>query len=245
MASRIEDYAMVGDGETAALIGRDGSLDWLCWPRFDSAACFAALLGGPEHGRWQLRPRTEARRVIRRYRRDTLVLETDIETEEGKVTLIDFMPPRGSASDLVRIVRGVQGRVSMCTEIIIRFDYGAVVPWVTQAHGSQTELCAIAGPDMLMLRTAVPLHGEEARTVGDFHVAAGETVAFVLTYTASHLPPPAAIDVEAAVRDTLEFCLDGTGRRHVGNVWTTSALHALEGHGVGSVGSCDQGRGEA
>src|SRR5215218_8818040 len=127
---RIEDYALIGDCETGALIGRDGSIDWLCWPRFDSGACFAALLGGPEHGRWRIAPRGEVRSRTRRYRGDSLVLETDIETADGAVRLIDFMPPRGEAPDVVRIVEGIRGRVELRTELVIRFDYGRVVPWV-------------------------------------------------------------------------------------------------------------------
>src|SRR5579863_7685257 len=159
MPSRIEDYALVGDCETCALVARDGSVDWLCWPRFDSGACFAALLGGPENGRWLVAPRAERVTVSRRYRGDTLILETELETHEGAVTLVDFMPPRGKASDLVRLVVGKHGKVAMRTELIIRFDYGSLVPWVTRRkHGT---LCAISGPDMAVLRTSVPLRGQE------------------------------------------------------------------------------------
>src|SRR5262245_25387046 len=130
MAGRIEDYAMVGDCETAALIGRDGSVDWLCWPRFDSDACFAALLGTEEHGRWLLAAHDPNARVTRRYRPDTLILETRFETQSGSVLIVDFMPPRGVASDLVRIVFGERGSVKMRTELVIRFGYGSSVPWV-------------------------------------------------------------------------------------------------------------------
>src|SRR4051794_1134453 len=131
---RIEDYALIGDCETAALVGRDGSIDWLCWPRFDSAACFAALLGEPEHGRWLLAPADPGARSTRRYRGDTLILETDFETADGAgaVTVIDLMPPRGRASDLIRIVVGRRGRVAMRTELVLRFDYGSIVPWVSR-----------------------------------------------------------------------------------------------------------------
>ena len=132
MAARIEDYAIIGDCETAALVSRDGSIDWLCWPRFDSGACFAALLGGREHGRWQIAPCADNARVTRRYREHTLILETDYETAEGAVTIIDFMPLRGHASDLARIVVGRRGRVEMRMELILRFYYGAIVPWVTR-----------------------------------------------------------------------------------------------------------------
>jgi GH15 family glucan-1,4-alpha-glucosidase len=148
---RIEDYALVGDCETAALVGRDGSIDWLCWPRFDSDACFAALLGGPEHGRWLIAPTEPPARITRRYRQDTLILETDLETTDGEVTLVDFMPLRGHASDMIRIVVGRRGRVEMRTELVIRFDYGSAVPWVTRVDDET--LRAIAGPDMVVLRT--------------------------------------------------------------------------------------------
>jgi hypothetical protein len=162
LASRIEEYALLGDTQTAALVARDGSIDWLCWPRFDSPACFAALLGRPEHGRWLLAPSGEILRTTRRYRGDTLILETDLETRDGAVTLIDFMPPRGSASDLVRIVVGRRGRVQMHTQLIIRFDYGIAIPWVSRREDGA--LHAVAGPDALVLRTPAPLRGEDLRT---------------------------------------------------------------------------------
>jgi GH15 family glucan-1,4-alpha-glucosidase len=200
VAGRIEDYALIGDCETAALVGRDGSIDWLCWPRFDSDACFAALLGTPEHGRWLVAPCAEPRRITRRYRPNTLILETRFETAEGVVTLVDFMPPRSHVSDVVRIVVGEQGRVPMRTELEIRFGYGATVPWVSRL-GDGT-LRAIAGPDMLLLHTAVPLHGEDLRTVGEWEIEAGERAPFVLVYGPSHLPPPRPIDAEAALAQT-------------------------------------------
>ncbi|WP_207483460.1 glycoside hydrolase family 15 protein [Arenibaculum pallidiluteum] len=202
MPLRIEDYALLGDCETAALVGRDGSIDWLCWPRFDSGACFAALLGGPEHGRWLLAPADPSARVSRRYHDDTLILETRFETAEGAVLIQDFMPVRGRNSDLVRIVRGVQGRVTMHTEITLRFDYGLTVPWVT--HEGE-DLVAIAGPNRVTLRTPVRLQGWDLRTVGTFEVAAGQSVPFVLTYGASHGPPPAPVDPEAALAETRTF----------------------------------------
>jgi GH15 family glucan-1,4-alpha-glucosidase len=158
--SRIEDYALVGDCETAALIGRDGSADWLCWPRFDSDACFAALLGGTEHGRWLLAPSDSAAFATqRRYRGDTLILETQFETTDGAVLLVDFMPPRSGHSNLVRIVAGKRGRATMCTEMAVRFGYGATVPWVHRQEDGT--LRAIAGPDQVVLRTPVPLHGKD------------------------------------------------------------------------------------
>jgi GH15 family glucan-1,4-alpha-glucosidase len=215
MPARIEDYGLIGDCETAALVARDGSIDWLCWPRFDSGACFAALLGTPEHGRWLIAPAEEGARITRRYVEDTLVLETVFATEEGEVALIDFMPPRGQASDVVRIVEGRRGRVAMHAELIIRFDFGSLVPWMTKAGAGTWR--AIAGPDMVVLRTPVALHGQNLKTVGDFSVGEGERVPFVLTYQPSHLPLPDPIDPEAALEDTCAFwhewssCCSGNG----------------------------------
>src|SRR5919112_546849 len=154
MPSRIEDYALIGDCQTAALVARDGSIDWLCFSRFDSGACFAALLGTPENGRWLLAPAGGVRKVERRYRDGTLVLETDYETDDGAVTVVDFMPLRGETPDLVRVVVGRRGRVAMRMELVIRFDYGSIVPWV-QKDGRG--ISAIAGPDMLHLRTDVKM----------------------------------------------------------------------------------------
>src|SRR5687767_13745769 len=166
MPLRIEDYALIGDCQTAALVGRDGSIDWLCLPRFDSASCFAALLGTPDHGRWLLAPVGEPRAVRRRYRDGTLVLETDFETDDGAVTVVDFMPPRTGDPDLVRIVVGTRGHVRMRTELVVRFDYGWVVPWVRKLKGERC-IRATAGPDTLYLRTRVPLHGENMHTVAE------------------------------------------------------------------------------
>src|SRR5437762_3434115 len=164
MAGRVEDYGLIGDCETAALVGRDGSIDWLCWPRFDSDACFAALLGGPEHGRWIIAPVTDARRT-RRYRDRTLILETSFETPDGAATLIDFMPPRGNNSDIVRIVRGDRGRVRFRMQLVLRFEYGCVVPWVTRLDDGVWR--AVAGPDMVTLRTPVELGGRDLTTVAE------------------------------------------------------------------------------
>jgi GH15 family glucan-1,4-alpha-glucosidase len=180
MSIPLEDYALIGDCETAALVSRAGSIDWLCWPRFDSGACFAALLGGPEHGRWSIEAADSDARVSRRYRDSTLILETRVETTDGAVTVIDFMPPRGRNSDIVRLVRGDRGRVRMRTELILRFDYGRTIPWVTRlADGA---FRAIAGPDMVTLHTPVPLGGQNLTTGGEFDVPAGATVPFVLTH---------------------------------------------------------------
>ena len=181
---------MIGDCETAALVGRDGSIDWICWPAFDSEACFAALLGNENHGRWRIAPSADAK-VSRRYRGHTLILETTFETADGAVTIVDFMPPRGTASDIVRLVRGERGRVPMHMELILRFGFGADIPWVRRTVDN--EILAIAGPEMTVLRTPIRTHGENMTTVADFEVAAGETVPFVLTYGPSHLDMPAPI----------------------------------------------------
>ncbi|MDX6511236.1 MAG: hypothetical protein QOE36_740 [Gaiellaceae bacterium] len=207
----IEDYALIGDLQTAALVDRGGSIDWLCFPRFDSAACFAALLGTPEHGRWLLAPEA-GERSTRRYLHDTLVLETEWETDEGVVRVLDFMPPRGEAPDVVRIVEGVTGRVRMRSELVIRFDYGKVVPWVRQVdHGR----VAIAGPDALCFRTPARTRGEDMRTLSDFVVDEGERVPFVLTWYPSHREVPAAIDAEQALADTENFWREWSSKQTV------------------------------
>ncbi|MGA7327377.1 MAG: glycoside hydrolase family 15 protein [Rhodomicrobium sp.] len=203
MALQIEDYAIIGDCKTAALVSRDGSIDWLCWPRFDSAACFAALLGTPEHGRWLIAAADPSARVARRYRDDTLILETDFETSSGAVTVIDFMPLRDGSHDLVRIVIGRRGRLSMRCEFVLRFDYGSMVPWVTRLEDGALQ--AIAGPDMSVLRTPIGLTGEDLKTVGDFVVAQGDTIPFVLSYGLSHRALPEPIDPIAALSDTEVF----------------------------------------
>jgi len=172
--ARIEDYALIGDLQTAALVSRCGSVDWLCFPRFDSGACFAALLGGEENGRWVIEPAGPFQSVRRRYRDDTLVLETDWETTDGAVRVIDFMPPRESAPDIVRIVEGISGRVEMRTELVIRFDYGSIVPWVRRMDGNAR--IAVGGPDALCLRTPIDVRGEDLRTLGEFTVE--EAIAF-------------------------------------------------------------------
>jgi GH15 family glucan-1,4-alpha-glucosidase len=195
MALRIEDYALIGDTHTAALVGKNGSIDWLCWPRFDSDACFAALLGDESHGHWQIAPINVEAKVTRRYRPDTLILETRFETSDGAVTLIDFMSQRGSGSRIIRIVRGETGRVPMHAQLVLRFGYGAVVPWVSRLDAHT--ISGIAGPDSVVLRSNVRMHGENMRTVGDFTVGAGETAHFTLTYAPSHDEPPEPCDPEA------------------------------------------------
>jgi GH15 family glucan-1,4-alpha-glucosidase len=210
MSASIEDYALIGDCETAALVSRAGSIDWLCWPRFDSGACFAALLGTPDNGRWQIAPLAENARATRRYRPNTLILETEFATSEGEAVLIDFMPVREQASHIVRLMVGKRGTVRMRAELVIRFDYGSSVPWVRRTDDG--DLLAISGPNMLVLRTPVELRGEDLKTVGEFTVSAGQTVPFVMMYVASHLPAPTPIDAERALRDTHEFWEEWTSR---------------------------------
>jgi GH15 family glucan-1,4-alpha-glucosidase len=203
LSCRIEDYGLIGDCETAALVGRDGSIDWLCWPAFDSDACFASLLGTHRHGRWLIAPAEEVVTTTRRYRDNSLILETRFETAGGVVTLVDFMPPRGSASDVVRLVRGISGRVKLTMELVLRFGFGADIPWVKRTEDGA--LLAIAGPDMTVLRTPVAMRGRDMTTVADFEVGAGETIPFVLTYGPSHLPVPAPIDPAQALQETEAF----------------------------------------
>jgi len=209
MPSRIEDYAIIADCRSVALIAKDGSLDWLCLPRFDSDACFAALLGTKDNGRWQIAPEGEIRAVRRRYRPGTLVLETEFETAEGSVTLIDLMPVSGQGTDVVRIVAGKHGRVAMRMDLQVRFGYGQIVPWV-RAIDSGIE--AVAGPDALRLVTPVETHGEGLSTVARFSVNEGERVPFVLTWSASHLPDPGHVDAEAALTETDAGWREWSGR---------------------------------
>ena len=225
MSTPLEDYALIGDCETAALVSRTGSIDWLCWPRFDSPACFAALLGDREHGHWSIAPVEDGARFTRRYRGHTLILETRIETAAGAVTLVDFMPPRGRNSDVVRIVRGERGRVAMRTELILRFDYGRTVPWVTRLPDGATR--AIAGPDMVTVHTGVELRGEALTTVGDFEVNAGESVTFVLTHGSSHKSPPKAVDPEPALEHTERFWAEWAARARPDGEWDDAVMRSL------------------
>lgn len=203
MSEKIENYALIGDCETAALVGRNGSIDWLCWPAFDSDACFAAILGTHKNGRWLVAPSDDVTTISRRYLGDTLILETRFETKSGTVALIDFMPPRGKASDVVRLVRGVSGTVKMRMELVIRFGFGIDIPWVRRDE--DRSLLAVAGHDMTVLRTPVETCGQDLTTVAEFEVKAGETVPFVLTYGPSHLDPPEPIDPEIALQETETF----------------------------------------
>jgi GH15 family glucan-1,4-alpha-glucosidase len=225
MSTPLEDYAMIGDCETAALVCRNGSIDWLCWPRFDSGACFAALLGTPEHGRWHIHAEHPDARVTRRYRPQTLILETLIQTPEGDVTVIDFMPPRGRISELVRIVRGERGRVRMHMELTIRFDYGRTVPWVTRV--SDDVIRAVAGPNMVLLHTPVPTHGQDLKTVATFDVRASDTLAFVLAYGESYREPPAAIDALDALEATDRFWKDWIEKAAPDGEWRDAITRSL------------------
>jgi GH15 family glucan-1,4-alpha-glucosidase len=219
----IEDYALIGDLHTAALVHRNGSIDWLCLPRFDSPACFAALLGDESAGRWQLAPAADGR-ASRRYRDDTLIVETEWDTPEGTVRVVDFMPPRGEAADVVRIVEGVRGRVAMRMDLRLRFDYGNIIPWVRHRPG---ELAAVAGPDAVWLHTPVHVHGESMSSVAEFTVEAGQRVPFVLTYTLSHLPQPEPVDAAAALEDTERYWHEWIGRcSHTGE-WSVEVRRAL------------------
>jgi GH15 family glucan-1,4-alpha-glucosidase len=201
---------LIGDCETAALVGRDGSIDWLCWPAFDSEACFCALLGTPKNGRWLIAPSEDITKSSRRYWDDTLILETRFETADGIVAVIDFMPPRGEASDIVRLVRGVRGRVKLRMELVIRFGFGTDIPWVKRTEDGA--LLAICGQDMTVLRTPVETRGEDMTTVAEFEVGEGETIPFVLTYGPSHLEVPAPIDPAQALQDTQDFWTEWSGR---------------------------------
>jgi GH15 family glucan-1,4-alpha-glucosidase len=206
----IEDYGLIGDCETAALVGRDGSIDWLCWPAFDSEACFSALLGTPKNGRWLIAPSEDITKTSRRYWDDTLILETRFETAAGVVAVIDFMPPRGSASDIVRLVRGVRGRVKLRMELVIRFGFGMDIPWVKRTEDGA--LLAICGQDMTVLRTPVETRGKDLTTVAEFEVGEGESVPFVLTYGPSHLEVPASIDPTRALQAAQDFWSEWSSR---------------------------------
>jgi GH15 family glucan-1,4-alpha-glucosidase len=225
MPARIEDYALIGDCETAALVARDGSIDWLCWPRFDSDACFAALLGDKSHGRWKIAPADEKARISRRYLPDTLVLETTFETDTGMVRMLDFMPPRGDNSDIIRIVAGKSGKVDMRMELILRFGYGATVPWVTRAE--HQVLRAIAGPDMVVLRTPIAFHGHHLTTVAEFSLSEDDVAPFVLTYGPSHLPLPEPVDAWAALEDTQRFWTEWTASAKVDGPYADQIKRSL------------------
>src|SRR5215469_3189048 len=227
---RIEDYAVIGDCHTAALVGRDGSIDWLCMPRFDSNACFAALLGTPEHGRWLIAPVRKRKEdvpahVTRRYRGDSLILETLFTTRTGSVRLIDFMSLGFDDRSLVRIVEGVSGQVAMETELVIRFDYGVTIPWVSRADSKTTT--AVAGPHLLCIRTPAPLHGEDMRSVAQFTVRRGERLPFVMSYSPSQLRVPPVIDADIALEETEKEWGDWAGLCRLKGKWRKQAMRSL------------------
>jgi GH15 family glucan-1,4-alpha-glucosidase len=225
----LEDYALLSDTQAAALVGRDGSIDWLCLPRFDSGACFAALLGEPGNGRWLLAPAAGGLAARRAYRPDTLVLDTEWDTPEGSVRVTDCMPPRDRLPDVIRVVRGLSGRVAMRMQLIVRFDYGWIVPWVRRVNG---EIAAMAGPDGLLLDSPVQTSGEDLTTVAEFEISAGEELGFVLTWFPSHLPLPQSVEPREAVERTQRWWEDWMARCTYGGEWREpvhSSLLMLKG----------------
>src|SRR6516162_1931644 len=225
MSSRIEDYALIGDCRSAALVAMDGSIDWLCWPRFDSGACLAALLGTRENGRWLIAPQDKTARVSRQYRAKTLILETRFETDGGVVTLIHFMPPLSRHPAIVRLVVGERGSVALHLDLVLRFGYGVIVPWVTRLEDGT--LRAIAGPDMVLLRTPVHTRGENLTTVGVFTVGAGERVPFLLTYEPSHAPSPPAVPAQAELEATEKFWQGWVSARRPAGPWSELVQRSL------------------
>lgn len=224
--TKIEDYGFISDTQTGALVSRDGCVDWLCLPRFDSPACFASLLGEKKNGHWRFFPDEEVTAVRRCYRDETLILETELETKSGAVRLIDFMPPRGENADIVRIVEGLRGKVSMQMELIIRFDYGNIVPWVRRRKRFDG-LEAVAGPDALILRTPVDTLGKDLTTVSEFTVAKGDRIPFVLTWFASHRDPPRKINPEHALHDTEVFWGDWAKQFQSESKWRDAVVRSL------------------
>jgi carbohydrate kinase (thermoresistant glucokinase family) len=222
----IEDYALIGDCKTAALVGRNGSIDWLCWPRFDSNAVFAALLGTSEHGRWRISPVDPTPRISRAYHDGTLVLETQFDTADGRVALIDFMPTGRAGSSIIRLVKGLRGKVAMQLHLALRFDYGFTVPWVTRLD-DESGLSAVAGPNQVVLRCSVPLEGRNFATVAEFDVAEGQCVPFVLTHAPSHLPSPPAVDWNAALHETELFWRGWSCRCSHAGPWRESVIRSL------------------
>lgn len=227
MSRPIGDYALIGDCETAALVGRDGSIDWLCWPRFDSGACFASLLGQAEHGRFQLAPDEEVIRTERRYRGNTLVLQTDFETQGGAVSLVDFMPIRkgGQVSELIRLVIGRRGQVRMRMDLKFRFDYGRIVPWVAKTGDGL--LRAVAGPNAVFVASPVPTYGQECSTFAEFTVSEGQRLPFGLAYEASHLPPPTLSNPETALMETEAFWAEWSEQCCYDGPWRSAVIRSL------------------
>lgn len=224
MALRIEDYALVGDTHTGLLVGNDGSIDWLCLPRFDSDACFAALLGGRERGRWLLAPRDPERRVERRYRDGSLIVDTEFRTPGGTLRVTDCMPPRGSEPDVVRVATCLEGRVEVEMELAPRFGYGALAPWIRPAGGAAA---MVAGPDALWLSTDAPIRVERDRVTSRVALDRGRHVAFVLAWHPSHEPPPRAVAPLAAVAETERFWTEWSGRCSYRGPWRDAVLRSL------------------
>src|SRR5579864_1391861 len=224
MAGRIEDYAIIGDMRTAALVCRNGSIDWLCLPRFDSSSCFAALLGTPEHGRWLIEPAEKAK-ITRKYRDGTLILETRFKTAKAEMLLIDFMPTGTEHSCIVRLVVGLSGALKIRTDLVIRFDYGSTVPWVSR--NDERTLTAVAGPNMLTLRTTALLYGRDFHTKGEFVLREGETVPFVLTYSPSHLPVPLSLSIEPTLAETEKFWTGWSDRTRLQGRWAKPVRSSL------------------
>jgi GH15 family glucan-1,4-alpha-glucosidase len=221
---RLEDYALVGDMQTAALVGIDGSIDWLCLPRFDSAACFAALLGTPDNGRWLLAPVGVERAARRAYRSDSLVLETEWEVGDGLVRVVDFMPPRAEHPHLIRVVQGVRGQVRMRSRLTLRFDYGRLIPWVRRVGG---DICAVAGPDAVCLRSDVPIVGHGPHSDSEFTVGEGDFVAFVLSWHPSNMPPPRPPHAGGALERTLAWWADWCARLQYEGRWKDDVRRSL------------------
>lgn len=223
--ARIEDYAVIGNCESVALVARSGSIDWMGLPRFDSAACFAALLGDSASGRWLLAPQDAQAKVTRRYRDRTLILETVFETEHGSVCVTDCLSRRDGVSDLLRVVRGLHGRVAMHTELVVRFEYGSVVPWVTRRDDGRLRF--IAGPDRLLLDTPVELHGHDQRTVGQFEVAAGQEVAFVLSWNPSFKPEPERLHATTTLQTVETAWTTWAASANTTGEWSDVVLRSL------------------
>jgi len=223
---RLEEYALIGDCSTAALVSRGGSIDWLCWPRFDSDACFAALLDTPRAGRWRIAPTQATARITRRYRPGTLILETTFETDDGAAVLIDFMPINATNSSVVRIVRGLRGCVAMCFDIALRFEYGAVIPWVTRLR-TGFGVRAVAGPSLVVLHSTVPLQGRDFTTAAEFTAAPADEAYFVLAYGPSHLPAPAVPDPDRALVATEAFWTDWCHRGTYQGEWRDAVQRSL------------------
>jgi GH15 family glucan-1,4-alpha-glucosidase len=225
MTLLIEDYALIGNNATAALVGNNGSIDWLCFPRFDSAASFAALLGTEENGHWTIAPKDAHPKTTRRYREGTLVLETEFSTPEGAVLVVDCMDRRGQWQDVIRLVRGLRGTVPMQMELVIRFEYGTVVPWVSRMDDGR--LRAVAGPDQILLATPVDLRGEDFKTRADFVVEEGQTVLFTLTWSHSYSPTPRPLDAAAAVENVTQTWKRWSGKHTIKGPYGEAVLRSI------------------